>query len=365
MAIYSLKIQNFKSIKATDDIRIMPLNILIGSNGSGKSNFISFFKLIQAIGEGRLQHFIDNDINALLYFGRKKSPFISGNIVFKNNETNDKNALDFVIKPREKSEKGTLQVLSERYYKANAQTWKETIIDQNVEESTWGDGLNNDFLKYINAFKIYHFHDTSLTSPLRDACAIHNNRSLAADGSNLPAYLYYLQVKQPKVFKKIEGIVRFVAPFFERFDLAPNRLNDKIELRWREKGADADDYFNARYLSDGTLRFIALATLLLQEDLPPTIIIDEPELGLHPSAISHLAEMLKTASQKCQVIVATQSTDLVNHFEAQDIIAVDRQNRTEGTIFKRFTKEELAVWLDDEVYGMGDLWEKNLIGARP
>ena len=368
-------IHHFKSIEKAN-VPLSHLNILIGGNGAGKSNFISFFKLVQAITEGRLQDFVNYDISSLLRFGRK-STSIFGGLVFGNTQTNHKNAIGFYVKPREKNENAYIPLLSDRYNRGRGDatdseainTWDEKIIDQNVDEATLMERKNdyrvNYVFKYLTGFRVYHFHDTSSDALLRSPCDKENNRLLAENGSNLPAYLYYLQVHRPKIFKKIEGVVRLIAPFFDRFDLEPNRSNDKIELRWREKGAGIDDYFNAHYLSDGMLRFIALATLLLQpeEDLPKTIIIDEPELGLHPSAIGHLAEMLKAASQKCQVIVATQSIDLVNYFEAEDIIAVDRINRTEGTTFKRFKKSELAEWLNE--YGMGELWEKNVIGGNP
>jgi predicted ATPase len=110
---------------------------------------------------------------------------------------------------------------------------------------------------------------------------------------------------------------------------------------------------------------MALTTLLRQdtEDLPKTIIIDEPELGLHPTAIAQLAGLLEVASRQCQVIVSTQSVELISQFEPEDIIAVDRENRTAGSTFRRFTRTELASWLED--YSMGELWEKNLIGGNP
>lgn len=139
----------------------------------------------------------------------------------------------------------------------------------------------------MNSFKVFHFHDTSKTSKMRRPAQINDNSFLREDASNLPSYLYWMQEKHPVNFKKIERIVNSVAPFFEKFNLHPDRLNpDMIRLEWQEKGSE---YFNAMHLSDGTLRFIALATLLLQPEVPQIIIIDEPELGLHPFAINKLA----------------------------------------------------------------------------
>ena len=151
-------------------------------------------------------------------------------------------------------------------------------------------------------------------------------------------------------------------PFFVDFQLEPLRLNkDKIRLEWQHMGSDS--YFDSSSFSDGTLRFIALVTLLLQPSSfrPSVIVMDEPELGLHPSAVTLLASLVKQASTSTQIILATQSSRLLDHFEPEDVLVADRvQGATE---FTRLAKEELANWLND--YSLGELWEKNEIGGRP
>ena len=175
----------------------------------------------------------------------------------------------------------------------------------------------------------------------------------------MAAFLYKIKDTNPKHFKIIEFTIRSVAPFFERFDLKPDSKNpEMIFLNWLEKGSD--DYFNAHNFSDGTLRFIALSTLLLQPVLPKTIILDEPELGLHPFAIAKLAGMIKKASTNSQIILSTQSVNLVDHFSANDIIVVNREDNQ--TVFKRQSEESLKSWLEE--YSIGELWEKNVIGGR-
>ena len=155
--------------------------------------------------------------------------------------------------------------------------------------------------------------------------------------------------------------VQAVSPFFEGFALTPDRLNPKlIQLEWKQRGVE-DAYFNAYQLSDGTLRFICLATLLLQPEPPQTIIIDEPELGLHPMAINKLSALIKKASDQSQIIISTQSVSLVDNFNAEDIIVVDMKNN--ASQFRRLDNEKLAVWL--EQYSLGEIWEKNLIGGQP
>jgi ATPase subunit of ABC transporter with duplicated ATPase domains len=155
-------------------------------------------------------------------------------------------------------------------------------------------------------------------------------------------------------------IERQIAPFFEEFRLAPSQLNEgKIRLEWKEKGSDA--YFNAASLSDGTLRFLCLTTLLLQPKLPMVVLLDEPELGLHPAAVTLLADLLSSAATRTQVIVATQSVTLVNQFEPDSVWAVDRQDNQ--SVFRHLSQADMTTWLDD--YGLGELWEKNVLGARP
>ena len=164
----------------------------------------------------------------------------------------------------------------------------------------------------------------------------------------------------PTQFRYIEEHVRLVAPFFERFVLAPSKLNEKkIKLEWRQKGSDA--YFDAYSLSDGTLRFICLATLLLQPNPPALILLDEPELGLHPFAIRILAEMLEAASGRVQVLLATQSVTLLNHFAPRDVLVASNDGLR--TTFERVDENKLKSWLDD--FSLGELWEKNVLGGRP
>lgn len=216
--------------------------------------------------------------------------------------------------------------------------------------------------EYLDRWRLYHFHDTSESAKVKQTCNIADNKTFQPDARNLAAFLYLLEKKHPNHFENIQDAVRMVAPFFNRFNLHPSQLNeDKILIEWKEKGSD--DYFNASALSDGTLRFICLATLLLQPEskLPSTILLDEPELGLHPYAITVLAGLLRSTSKCAQVIVATQSVTLVNQFEPDDIVVVDCEK--EQSVFKRLDRPDMEGWLEE--YGLGDLWEKNVLGGRP
>jgi predicted ATPase len=191
---------------------------------------------------------------------------------------------------------------------------------------------------------------------------VNDNSYLRADGSNLPAFLYLLKKKNPESYGLIRDTVRQVAPFFDDFLLKPDPLNeDTIRLAWKHR--ISDKYFGASALSDGTLRFIVLSTLLLQphHSLPSIILIDEPELGLHPYAIVLLASLVKQASIKAQVILSTQSPLLLDHFEPRDVLVAERFHG--ATEIKRLKTARLKSWLED--YSLGQLWEKNELGGRP
>ena len=364
--INRIKIEGYKSIKKLD-LELKPINILIGSNGVGKSNFLSFFKLVNNIYEQRLQGYVAKQGGAdnLLHFGRKVTEQINGTLYFdyKNSYVfelfSDSENLLIISNDRGgfNSEYGTTFTYKD--------TWFYTYFTQYSKESNVikeKKGIGSWVNTYLNSFKKYHFHDTGENSPLRSSSQVDDNKYLKENGSNLPAFLYYLQEKYPKSFNRIEKTIKSIAPYFDRFELSPDRLNESmIKLEWKEVN-QPDGYFNASHLSDGTLRFIALATLLMQPDLPEVIIIDEPELGLHPFAINKLSGLIRKASATSQIIISTQSVNFVDNFEPEEIITVDREKNNES-VFNRLESENLNNWLSD--YTIGDLWQKNVIKGQP
>jgi predicted ATPase len=197
---------------------------------------------------------------------------------------------------------------------------------------------------------------------MRKTAKVHDNGYLRSDGSNLAACLYYLREQHEEAYSLIRRTIQRVAPFFDDFRLRPLKLQpDDIKLEWRHRSSDR--YFDASSLSDGTLRFIVLTTLFLQPESqrPSTILVDEPELGLHPYAIGMLASLIRQASVKTQVIVSTQSSLLLDHFRPEDVLVADRIEG--GTTITRTDPARLAAWLED--YSLGQLWEKNELGGRP
>lgn len=355
--VNQIEIAGFKSIREAK-LDLKPLNVFIGPNGAGKSNFIGVFKLLNKIIQQSLSVYVaeQGGANAFLHFGRKRTQKISLKLQFADG----KNSYGCDLAPSAEDNlffenewcgfSGNLMPLG----KGHRET--ELVDEANERPGDVAAQVRNDF----KSWRLYHFQDTSVSAGVKQTGALADNRSLRDDASNLAAFLFQLQQTNKPSYDNIVGAVRMVAPFFEDFTLAPSKLNpDKIRLEWKEKGSD--DYFNASALSDGTLRFICLATLLLQPSLPSAVLIDEPELGLHPSAITLLAELLRSASHRSQVIVSTQSVTLVNQLTPEEIVVVEHQEGTSS--FTRLAEEQLKDWIGD--YGLGELWEKNLVGGRP
>ena len=344
-------IDGYKSIQHTD-VELRPINILIGSNGVGKTNFISFFKLINIIYEQHLHNYtMQNSAERLFHYGLKQTSELKGYLAFGDN------AYEVRLQARDN---GSLFIAEERsYYQSSSFNVSNIDESQIKNSSTYRDRWLRD---YLQSYKIFHFHDTSKGAPLRSSANINDNRYLKTDGSNLPAFLFMLQEKYPKTLRRIELTIRSVMPYFGNFSLAPSLLDEsQINLQWSDI-ENNEKYFDANDLSDGSIRFIALATLLLQPILPKVIIIDEPELGLHPTAIVKLAGMIKSvASRGCQIIVSTQSVNLINNFDAEDIITVDRKDKQ--STFNRLNSETLQSWLAD--YSLGELWTKSVINGQP
>lgn len=360
----SITIEGFKSIASVRDLKLGKINVLIGPNGSGKSNFIGVFHFLHAIRSGRLQEYLRRSGGAerVLHFGSRTTPQMNFHIFFEHRIYQYELKLDA-------TDTDTLFPCEEVAY-----FWNKEQDVQPVGYLMSGKGgeagislpFNGEVQKYVqdylNGWRFYHFHDTSSASPMRKTSDVNDNRFLRTDGSNLPSFLYFLRMRHENEYNLIRRTVQLVAPFFEDFLLQPRALNeDTIRLEWLHKGTDA--YFDVASFSDGTLRFIALATLLLQPEFlrPSAILLDEPELGLHPYAITLLTSLVKKASIKTQVILATQSSPLLDHFQPEDVLVADRVDGQ--TQFGRLASEGLEVWLKE--YSLGQLWEKNELGGRP
>jgi predicted ATPase len=349
-----ITIQGFKSIASIEKLALRPINVVIGANGSGKSNFIEVFNFLHEIREERLKHYVAEAGGAekVLHFGSKVTRDIYIDVLIASKP----------ITWRLRSTANDELYLSEyEIDRPEMQPDNVRIASTNVEEAKWDQRNKRDLDRLLN-WRIYHFNDTSPSSPMRKTARVDDNRFLSADGANLPAFLYLLREKYEASYSSVVRTVRLVAPFFDDFRLDPTELNPEyIKLEWRHK--KSDQTFGASSLSDGTLRFIALATLFLQPEKyrPSLILVDEPELGLHPYALEVLASLIRQASVTAQVIVSTQSSTLVDHFDPEDVLVADRVG--DGTKLTRKEPAQLKQWLED--YSLGQLWEKNELGGNP
>lgn len=369
MAILNkLVLRGYKSIKDTT-LELRPLNVLIGANGAGKSNLVSFFKMLNEMMGRRLQQFIAGAGRAqgILHFGPKVTPQLEAMLQFKAD-----NGLDTYYMRLFHAAGDTL-VFAEETLNSLQTGWQgapkvvplgaghvETRIG---DEADRGEPTAKVFRHLLNHCRVYHFHDTSATARVRQYCYVGDNRWLMHDAGNLAAILHRLrQEDNGSAYHRIVSTIRLIAPFFADFELEPTGPTKKdIILNWREQGSD--QVFGPHQLSDGTLRAICLVTLLLQpeEDLPDLIVVDEPELGLHPYALNIVASLFSKAAAHVQVLISTQSSRFLDNFEPEDAIVVDRQ--PSGSTFSRPDPQKLAAWLEE--YSLGEVWEKNIIGGGP
>lgn len=417
-----ITIQGYKTIR-DQTLDLSDINILIGANGAGKSNLLSFFELLAAMAEGRLQHHVGiaGGANDLLYYGAKNTPGITTHLEIDSEERFDtyspglrfsppdtfaltKEDVSFIIKDapttgsigrrfdyRELEKRGKAipsespllyrddvsKVMFEGFRDTSDKTAEKTTfgfeeefpdarekIEKTIslfQERYDGRAIPDNIFGFLKTFRRYQINDTSISAPIRGPQNIDDNLRLRPDGGNLAAFLYMLKTTKPFYYNRITETLRRVLPFFQDFQLEPRRLNpNQILLQWYEK--HSDHLFGTKHLSDGSLRLMVLMTLLLQpdEDMPALMIIDEPELGLHPHAMEIVASAIGFASDHSQILISTQSPDFINFFEPEEIIVVERPKNE--TILRRLDANKLKKWLED--YSLSELWEKNILGGE-
>lgn len=366
MKLQEVMIKGYKSISFANPVtlKLEDVNILLGANGAGKSNIISFFKMISYMMSRSFEKYVElaGTSNALLYYGSKKTPVIHAEMKFADDKSID--TYQFTLS---KASPDRLVITEENvfWHRKGEEKPYEVAIEPNFKESALvgnKDRVAQSIYKMLSFCKVYQFHDSSAEGPLRQACPMETANYLQSHGNNLPSFLLYLKGYFFDSYTRIVNYVRDVIPQFQDFYLQP--IGNNISLRWIDNSA-SDYVFNAHQLSDGSIRFIALATLLLQpqETMPSVIIIDEPELGLHPYAIAQLTEMIKDASIHAQIIIASQSKDLADYFDIDNISIVEMDKKNSCTNVRKLVHKDYEAWL--EHYSVSELWDKNIIGGRP
>ncbi len=364
-----MTLKGFKSIRSLEDFALGPVNVLIGANSSGKSNFVSFFTLLHEMVEGRLEKATNKagGADVHLYLGPKVTRKIEAHLTF------GRNGYGFVLEPTadnrlifddERIQFSGDPPMTRSVNRSIGRGHSESKLREQMKEGNQNKAISEYIHEAVSSWTVYHFHDTSDTAAMRRTGSLRDNERLRQDGSNLAAFLYRLREGNEASYSLIGDTVRLVAPFFKDFKLRPRQTNVSddqfVELEWEQK--DSDYPFHPSQLSDGTLRFIALATALLQPEPPATILIDEPELGLHPYALDVLASLILQAQERTQLIISTQSASLLNAFEPDQIVVIEREDGESK--FRRLEVDKLREWLAQE-YTLGDLWQKNVYGGGP
>lgn len=367
----NIRVRGFRSIIDASEagIHLENMNVLLGANGAGKSNLLAFFALLNAVMEGRLGVFVGSagGASAQLTGGPKRTPVLSAMLTFES----DKGTNEYGFTLAHAANDTLLFTEEHCAYQSPVHPTPQRIdlgaghFESRMRSASLQEGPEANTVRFIRntmlGWRYYHFHDTSPTAGFMQQAELGDNLHLYADASNLGPILHRLRDEAASAYGTIRSTVQLAAPFFDDFVLEPEGPHGtRLRLRWRQKGDE--HVFHAHQLSDGTLRFICLATLCLQPAPPRMIILDEPELGLHPYAIQLLAAMLRQASDQAQVVIATQSVPLVDALnQLEDLIVVDRTSG--GSRFRRIEGHSLDQWLAE--YTVGQLWTKNLLGGGP
>lgn len=334
-----LQIEGYRSIKS-QRVELHPMNVLLGANGVGKSNFLSVFSFFRMLIQSReWEYAVSSKAAHTLYMGRAVTDKVKLQFHYVGSWIDG-------LKIELKDVENTLRVRSMQIEEHGG-----------IEEKSKGELLR----ALVDQYWVHHFPNTGEKSPYRIANRINDNRLLRADGSNLAAVLYRIRLTDDMRFRMIEDYIRGMVPSFGYFNLMPSGLDEsEIHLQWYPKGRE-DVLFDEQHLSDGALRMMSLVTLLLQPVMPDLVLIDEPEIGLHPASITMIGDLLKKAAQKTQVIISTQSIDMVNQFQPDDVLVCDYKDSQSQ--YRRLNSAELEQWIEE--YTIGEMWEKNIFGGQP
>ena len=362
----SIEIGGFRSI---DSVRLeltSNVTLLIGANGAGKSNLVDAFELLGYTVDRGLQSYVvkTGGFSQLAHRSPNKgaAELISVKVWGEWNSSlagtfRNGYRMTLVPGPDDTVALSETTLTHREGYNSPYDHSLGLGRESRLRENSSNHPANRYLLDVLSGCRVFHFDDTSRTAPPLRRCDVGDRETLHGDARNLAAVLLDAKTNHDASYRRIVRSIRNVAPFFDDFVLRPD--GDSVILRWREAGLD--DVFSGSALSSGTLRFICLSVLLQQPRPPATIVLDEPELGLHPAAIHQLSDLLRGAPATQRIVAATQSVTLLSQFSIDEVAVVERRHG--ATIVSRPDRELLDAWLAD--YSVGELWEMNLLGGRP
>lgn len=361
-----IHVKGWKSIR-DQSINLNSLTVMIGANGSGKSNLLSLIGMFGEIfsSEPNMRSYvaINGTASSLLHYGPRETKSIDVELAFETSSGELTYATRWVPTLNEELifEDERIEYVQRGVCEPQIVTLGSGHSETNlIELATRGDSIARNCLSLLRSCRVYHFHNTSSRSEMRLPSYVEANRFLLSEANNLAPMLYLYRHQYPIAYRRITTLMQRVMPGFEEFVLEPSRLNEaEIVLKWKQKNREYE--FGPHQFPDGALRIAALSAMLLQptEDLPMLIGIDEPELGLHPRALELFSDMVISTSTDAQMILATQSSTLVDYFDPCNILVADRIDG--ATEFKNLNAEKLGLWL--ERYSLGELWERNYFGG--
>jgi predicted ATPase len=365
-----LSLQGFRSINDLDNFTLGPITVFVGANGSGKSNLIGFFRLLNCVMQGGLQRFLQDGGGAsnFLHFGPARTRFLSATVEFRSDAGLNTYrceltfaAVDRLIFANEEVQFQRKGPNPPRIIPIENNEPSESALSRELDPEN--QRTETFIRRFLNKVRVFHFHDTSVTSRMRNHCDESDAPYLRAEGGNLAAVLLRLRREFPANYRRVVAGVNTVFPELKDFYLEPTTRNGAgLLLRWQPT-SHPTEVFGPAHLSDGTMRMIALVTLFnLPEPMAPwMIILDEPELGLHPAAEAYLASLIRSASAQTQVLLSTQSATLVDHFKPSEVVVAEMHEG--ASKFSRLDPEKLGHWL--KRYTLGEAWRKNVFGGRP
>ena len=371
--IESVQIKGFRSLADVNISGLPQAAVFIGANGSGKSNFVRFFEMLSwMLRSRRLEEFISRQGGAddQLFGGNSQTPRINAEVTMRTSRGSNgyRFALAHANPDRFLFTQEEIRFSSGVYdSEAHWQSLGSGHLEANIVEAAQTadyPGVNqmtaSVIVNLLRNCAVYQFHDTSEHSRFKNKWDVSESGQLRSHGGNLAAVLYHLEQHDLRRYELICRHIARILPGFERFDIQEEY--GKVFLRWKARWSGKT--IGAHLTSDGSLRFFALVTLLNlpTEMLPDVILLDEPELGLHPAAVALVGGMIKSVSTERQIIIATQSPLLVDVFDLDEIIALELVDGQ--TEFRKLSSEDYRVWIDD-CFSPGEMWQKNLLGAQP
>ena len=383
-----IHVQGFRRLHDVD-LKLRPLNVLIGANGCGKTSLLDVFTLLSASASGELKATLgeygglDPNLTALSSIPGEKAPFMR----FELDRTSD----DFPVVKYAISLKarGTAYHIPEerltqhideskpepmkhiesthgrvRYFDPGEKGLKAPEWEHDPTESALSQVLKmyqqpERFRQVLGSSTHYHVLDVGVRAPVRLPQKMQEASLPGQDGEDLLPCLYWMREAAPERFEVIEDTLRVAFPAFERLNFPPV-ASGMLAMSWKETTSKSP--FFAHQLSEGTLRFLWLVTLLYSPGLTEVTLIDEPEVSLHPELLSILADCMRDAARRTQLIVATHADRLVRFLKPEEVVTFDVEEEGASTA-TRAEDLDLDAWLKE--YTLDQVWQHGRMGGRP